>query len=454
MVGRFLFSVVVATYRLLGLAKAIGVVLVKGVMMMGSGLVAGARWLMMFGRAAVLATVMNASMGAGLIGLVSRAVPAAIAGIRALSLALLATPIGWVITGIAAVAGAVYLIYRNWDGIVEWFGNLWVGVQAWFTQGIGGIMRDLVSWHPAALFMRAIDAIFEAFGARPLSSVVTEWFAGVAGRVAELWASIGEWFDEGKVDVLRSLARWSPMAVVVRAIDGIFRAFGARPLSAMVAEWFAGVRERVTTFWADMQAWFSQGIGAVTRDVLSFNPAALLGRVIDEVFALFTGRPLSVVGAEWIDGLLGGVSEAWQALPDWADERIAALGEVFASFSLADIGSGWIDSLRAGINDRWEGLTSWLSVKMDSLTGWMPDWAKDGLGIQSAPPQPGGSPQASLGAPVAEGRPSTMPAPARAEVGGELRIVVDSEGRPRVAESRSRGGMEFDVMSGGLGVMP
>jgi len=336
----------------------------------------------------------------------------------------------------------------------DWVAALWRGVQAWFSQGIGGIMRSLARWSPAGLVVQALDAIFEAFGARPLSAVVAEWFAGVTERVAALWVSIGEWFDQGMADVLRSLARWSPVAVVVRAIDGIFRAFGARPLSTMVAEWFAGVRERVTTLWADMQAWFSQGIGAVTRDVLAFSPAQLLGRVIDEVFALFAGRPLSQVGAEWIDTLVGSVREAWQALPDWAEGRLAALGEVFANFSLAEIGGAWIDSLRAGISERWEGLTGWLSAKVDGLTAWMPDWARDGLGIQSAPPQPGGSPQAALGAPVAEGRPSALPAPARAEVGGELRIVVDSEGRPRVAEARRRGGMEFDVMSGGLGVMP
>lgn len=466
------------------------------------------------------------------------AVAMAIKSLIALGVTLMATPLGWFLAAVAAVAGAAYLIYRNWDGIVEWFGSLWDGIQAWFTQGIGGIMRDLASWHPAALFLRAIDAvfemfgarplsaiagewlsgvadqvaalwaevgerfsqgvaaaidwvaalwrgvqawfsqgiggimrslarwspaglvvqaldaIFEAFGARPLSAVVAEWLAGVPGRVAALWVSIGEWFDQGMADVLRSLARWSPMAVVVRAIDGIFRAFGARPLSTMVAEWFAGVRERVTALWADMQAWFSQGIGAVARDVLAFNPAQLLGRVIDEVFALFAGRPLSQVGAEWIGTLVGSLREAWQALPDWAEGRLEALGEVFANFSLAEIGGAWIDSLRAGISERWEGLTGWLSARVDGLTAWMPDWARERLGIQSAPPAPGGAPQAALGAPVAEGRPSAMPAPARAEVGGELRIVVDSEGRPRVAEARRRGGMEFDVMSGGLGVMP
>ena len=47
-----------------------------------------------------------------------------------------------------------------------------------------------------------------------------------------------------------------------------------------------------------------------------------------------------------------------------------------------------------------------------------------------------------------------MAGPARADVGGELRIVVDSEGRPRVTEARRNGGMDFDVESGVLGVAP
>ncbi|SFT73767.1 hypothetical protein [Halomonas saccharevitans] len=217
-----------------------------------------------------------------MLGLAARAVPAVIAGIRAMSVAMLTTPIGWIITGIAAVAGAAYLIYRNWDGISAWFGELWEGVTEWFDQGIGGIVQDLLAFSPAGLLLQGIDAVFELFGARPLTEV----------------------------------------------------------------------------------------------------------------------------GREWIGGL-------WD-----------------------------------GITERWTALTGWLSQKIEELTGWLPDWAQERLGLGEM-----GAPQAG-GAPVAEGRSGAMPGPGRTEVGGELRIVVDSEGRPRVAEARRDGALDFDVTSGALGVMP
>jgi len=221
-------------------------------------------------------------LGKQLLFLGIKAVPVAIAGIRALGMAFLTTPIGWIVAGVAAVAGAAYLIYKNWDGISEWFGNLWASVKAFFDRGIGDITKDLLSFSPAALLMKGIDAVFELFGARPLSEI----------------------------------------------------------------------------------------------------------------------------GQEWIGGL-------------WS-----------------------------GIEGQWSELTSWLSTKVTELTDWMPDWAQERLGLGGmAAPQPSG-------APVARAESSAMPGPARAEVGGELRIVVDSEGRPRVTEARRRGGMDFDVESGMLGVAP
>jgi len=282
MAGKFLLSLVLATVQLAAFGWTAGKTVVKGLLWMGRGVVSGGKRLMAFGRAALLAGAMSARMGTGLIGLAARAVPAAIAGIRALSLALLTTPIGWIITGVAAVAGAVYLIYRNWGGISEWFSNLWQGIKAFFSRGIGEIAQDLLAFNPASLLLQGIDAVFELFGARPLTEL----------------------------------------------------------------------------------------------------------------------------GQEWIGGLWDGISAQWSQLTGWLSERITGLME------------------------------------------WMPDWVKDRLGISGL-----AAPVAS-GAPVTEGRPSAMPGPARAEVGGELRIVVDSEGRPRVAEARRNGGMDFDVESGVLGVAP
>lgn len=286
--GRFLLSVLQAGRSILVFGKDLLIFAARIIPVAVRGLVALTAGLVRFAvRGVAVAAMGLLSLSRGMVGLAARAIPAAIAGIRALSLALLTTPVGWIITGITAVAGLAYLLYQNWDGVAEWFGGLWDGIKAFFSRGIGEITRDLLAFSPAALLLRGIDAVFELFGARPLTEV----------------------------------------------------------------------------------------------------------------------------GREWIGGL-------------WS-----------------------------GITERWGQLTNWLSGKIQELTAWMPDWAKDrlGMGDMGAPAATG--PEAALGAPVAGGG-AALPGPARAEVGGELRIVVDSEGRPRVAEARQRGGMDFDVDAGVLGVAP
>lgn len=228
------------------------------------------------------------SMARGFMALAARAVPAAIAGIRALSVALLTTPVGWIVTAVAALAGVVYLIYRHWGAVGPWFRSLWEGIKDWFSQGIGGITRDLLSWSPASILLRAVDAVFEMFGMRPLTEV----------------------------------------------------------------------------------------------------------------------------GREWIGGLWSGISE------------------------------------------RWGQLTSWLSESIEGLTSWMPDWARDRLGLSDLGAAPDAGPEAALGAPVAQQGVREAMRESRTEVGGELHIRIDSEGRPRVQNARQRGPMGFDVDAGMLGVMP
>ncbi len=51
-----------------------------------------------------------------------------------LGAALLATPIGWFIGIVAALAGAAYLIYDNWGPISEWFKRLWANIADAFSE--------------------------------------------------------------------------------------------------------------------------------------------------------------------------------------------------------------------------------------------------------------------------------------------------------------------------------
>lgn len=226
---------------------------------------------------------------AALIGFAFQAIPVAIAGIKALGLALLTTPIGLIITGIVALGAAVYLIYKNWDSVADWFSNLWDDVTAFFDQGISTVIASLMEFSPAGLLLKAIDALLETFGLNPLT----------------------------------------------------------------------------------------------------------------------------------------------------------------------EIGSNWIGGLWDGAKAKFEGFTNWLKSSADAVTGWLPSWMTgEEMGARVSVPAASAPPAISLGAPSLSDRPSPLLQGPKADVGGELKIKIDAEGRARVESIRSSGGLDYKVESGRLGMVP
>ena len=68
-----------------------------------------------------------AAFGRSLLSVASSAIPAVIGGVKAMTLALMANPIGLAIAAIAA--GAALIIYY-WEPIKTFFGKLWHGIKA------------------------------------------------------------------------------------------------------------------------------------------------------------------------------------------------------------------------------------------------------------------------------------------------------------------------------------
>ncbi|OEY67450.1 phage tail tape measure protein [Marinobacter sp. X15-166B] len=106
-----------------------------------------------FGKAIFTATTAIIGLAGGL--------PMIAAGIKAVGLAITANPIGLLIS---AIAGAGYLIYKNWDGIAGFFSGLWGQVTAAFSAGIGGIGKLILNWSPLGLFYKAFSGVMGWFG--------------------------------------------------------------------------------------------------------------------------------------------------------------------------------------------------------------------------------------------------------------------------------------------------
>lgn len=114
-----------------------------------SGVASAFRWLSdntsATTRVVMLLGVVFAPTIAALFSIGTVALPLVIAGMKALGAAALANP---VVLVIAAIAAGVYLIYKNWDGIVDYFSGVWSRIKAVFEVNFfdGLIQLYLESW--------------------------------------------------------------------------------------------------------------------------------------------------------------------------------------------------------------------------------------------------------------------------------------------------------------------
>ena len=153
------------------------------------------------GRIAAGAGKLGVSLGGGLfkgLGLAAK-------GIGMLGTVMLTTPVGWFIGGVAAVAGAAYLIYKNWDKVGPYFETAWDGITLPFRSG----------W-------RAVSAIWDNLCELP-DVIKNEGFAGlpgwfggmfddvkqaVFGPVDELYNKIANLIPEGIKNSWTNLKNW------------------------------------------------------------------------------------------------------------------------------------------------------------------------------------------------------------------------------------------------------
>ncbi|MEX0304342.1 MAG: phage tail tape measure protein [Leisingera sp.] len=149
-----------------------------------------------------LASIASFGIAVGRLGLsllsVTGAAPLVVGGIKAIGAALLANPIGLTV---AAIAGSAALIYKNWDKVGPWFGELWGGVRDTFegvSSFIGGVWRG--DWKAAA------------DGARKA-------WSGIKSYYSTLWDGVGAVFKATWENVIK------PVTDALGWTDGIVSAW-------------------------------------------------------------------------------------------------------------------------------------------------------------------------------------------------------------------------------------
>ncbi|BAW20845.1 phage tail tape measure protein [Pseudomonas alloputida] len=146
-----------------------------------------------------------------LVGVLSGALLTAIRGVSIALWGLAANPVALAIAAtVAALAGAAYLLYQNWDQVKAYFAGAWTEIKAGFTGAITGIMNGLANFNPLAAISAAFAGVlsylgidlpsrFTEFGGMIVNGLVNGLTAGL-GAVKDAVTSIGSsaigWFKE------------------------------------------------------------------------------------------------------------------------------------------------------------------------------------------------------------------------------------------------------------------
>jgi hypothetical protein len=127
--------------------------------------------------------------------IVSPVIPAIVSlagAIASLAITMGLTPFGWFMLGLAAIAGAAYVIYRNWTPVAKFFKGLWGDVQTsfeGFTEFLHGFMSG--DWarivHSFDKIKSAADALIKVY----------DLAAGLAGFLPQS-GTIGKAFNFSK----------------------------------------------------------------------------------------------------------------------------------------------------------------------------------------------------------------------------------------------------------------
>ncbi len=269
-----------------------------------------------------------------------------------------------------AVIAALTDIFQWLGSAVDWVKNKW----ALLTSG-------LEAWQKALLLaIPALGAIF-----RPLLAIL-DVVGSLRATIAVLGAAIGIKLVWSILALFGPLAKLAASLVMATIKMTLLAASGVKALiSGLVA-----IAPMLATATAATWAWTAALLAnpltwivvAVIAAIAAIAGAAwLIYKNWDGIVSFFTGLWGEVKAV--FDGFIQGVAKIFENFKpaDWIAKAINALIETLFSINLARIGHDWMSGLGAGMAEAWQDLTSWLESAVSGVIDWMPDWAREQLGL-------------------------------------------------------------------------
>ncbi len=164
-----------------------------------------------------------------------------------LGVAFAATPFGWIVAGIAAVAAAGVALWVYWDDITKWLADAWAMLGQSADDAWGSIK---------AAFSSGLAAV---------SSAVSTAISAIASVFSSAWASINTGTD-----------------AAMRAL-GALLATGMGQMRAAVDGAIQSVKSAFSGMWDGLKTMFAEGVAYLSDMLAKINPVNAIGRAWDWV---------------------------------------------------------------------------------------------------------------------------------------------------------------------------
>jgi tape measure domain-containing protein len=202
--------VLVKTVFVFGAMAAVAgpVLMALGQMSMGIGGVATAVKVLGPGIAAVVSVFGN----------LIAALRAGYSAMAALNVVFAANPFGLIVVAAAALAGAAYLIYRNWEPISNFFKGIWSKVANIFNEIISeittafktgfldGMLKLFELFTPQIWVAKGVNALIKYLFDIDLAKAGRNWIGGFESGIKGKWADLVAWL----ANAVTGLMDWMP----------------------------------------------------------------------------------------------------------------------------------------------------------------------------------------------------------------------------------------------------
>lgn len=273
---------------------------------MGQSLSNGALSLRIFAAEKVKALAASNLFSGGLTGFAKTiggnfvgGVRSAITSILRMNVALLTSPITWIA---AAIAGAAYLIYSNWDKIGAFFEGVFSGVSAAFGAA-WSILEEV-----KAAFQPVIDAVWKLFSPAQAAGNAVAGVANNFGWLKDAGIAAGQYIG-------------TAFRVVVTPILWVAKVIGQTIGLIFGLTQSGGNMARVL-------------VGAFTLITIPIRAAiGIMSGLFTFIQSLFNGATLKEAGAALINGLLEGIKATLGKLYDGAMAVVDGIKNIFSGKS-------------------------------------------------------------------------------------------------------------------------